>query len=361
MNYWYVNLLGLLFFIFPCSGNAQSRTSLQDEVIKEWNNYSLEGATVESILKQRAAVEKMILARDKKDEMARLVNQVKAINLVADYYRQHRDAGVNKSALRKVLKGVRFDSREFLALPNLERNINTYFNVKALADGYEASRILGDKRDELEYEKYKQILETRNSDLILSYFAGIRSDFILNYTEALKKARPLFELYMPEGELRQLVMDLYAAKERLSSGKDAPLFTLIDYKRQEHSLQDFRGKILIIDVWATWCGGCIRKLPYFMKVAEKYKDRADVEFITISIDEEGKFNHWKYSLPRYKLLGVKNLIAFPKSTPFQDDYDIHGIPRYIIIDKDGKIIDTDVPGPGDGFEEFVDKLLGSSI
>ena len=80
MNYWYVNLLGLLFFIFPCSGNAQSRTSLQDEVIKEWNNYSLEGATVESILKQRAAVEKMILARDKKDEMARLANQVKAIN-----------------------------------------------------------------------------------------------------------------------------------------------------------------------------------------------------------------------------------------------------------------------------------------
>ena len=173
MNYWYVNLLGLLFFIFPCSGNAQSRTSLQDEVIKEWNTYSLEGATVESILKQRAAVEKMILARDKKDEMARLANQVKAINLVADYYRQHRDAGVNKSALRKVLKGVRFDSREFLALPNLERNINTYFNVKALADGYEASRILGDKRDELEYEKYKQILESRNSDLILSYFAGI--------------------------------------------------------------------------------------------------------------------------------------------------------------------------------------------
>ena len=76
----------------------------------------------------------------------------------------------------------------------------------------------------MEYEKYKQILESRNSDLILSYFAGIRSDFILNYTEALKKARPLFEQYMPKGELRQLVMDLYAAKERLSPGKDAPLF-----------------------------------------------------------------------------------------------------------------------------------------
>ena len=80
MNYWYVNLLGLLFFLFPSIGNAQSRTSLQDEVIKEWNNYSLEGATVESILKQKAAIEKMILARDKKDELARLANQVKAIN-----------------------------------------------------------------------------------------------------------------------------------------------------------------------------------------------------------------------------------------------------------------------------------------
>ena len=342
MNYWYVNLLGLLFFIFPCSGNAQSRTSLQDEVIKEWNNYNLEGATVESILKQRAAVEKTILARDKKDETARVANQVKAINLVADYYRQHRDAGVNKSALRKVLKGVRFDSREFLALSNLERNINTYFNVKALADGYEASRILGDKRDELEYEKYKQILESRNSDLILSYFAGIRSDFILNYTEALKKARPLFEQYMPEGELRQLVMDLYAAKERLSSGKDAPLFTLIDYKRQEHSLQDFRGKILIIDVWATWCGPCRGEIPHLKKLEEEMHG-TDVVFLGVSVDEAKDKQKWLDFIKKEELGGIQvHASGWSKITK---DYKINGIPRFMVFDKKGNIVSVDAPRP----------------
>lgn len=363
MKYWYVNLLGLFFALLPYCGSAQTGTSLSEQVSKAWSVYDAgeQGNSVAAILKQKETLEKTLLSQDKKDAMARLANQIGALVHVADFYRSNREAAIQKASLQKLLKGVRIDSKEFLAFSNLRRNVDAFCSVKALADGYQIAQVWGDERDKGNYEKYKCVLESKNPDLILPYFEGIRTDFVMNYTEALKKARPLFEQYMPEGEAKQQVMELYAAKDRLSAGKEAPAFTLIDYKKQEHSLADFKGKILIIDVWATWCGGCIQKLPFFMKVAEKYKERADVEFITISIDTEKKFSHWKYSLPRYQLLGIKNLIAFPEKMPFQDDYDVQGIPRYIMIGKDGKLIDSDLPGPGHGFEEYVDKVLGGSI
>ena len=102
----------------------------------------------------------------------------------------------------------------------------------------------------------------------------------------------------------------------------------------------------------TWCGGCIRKLPYFMKVREKYKDRKDVEFITVSIDASGSFEKWKEHMKKHNLTDAINLIAFADKNSFQDDYGIMGIPMYYIIGKDGKFLYSDVPGPGDGRAVF---------
>ena len=153
------------------------------------------------------------------------------------------------------------------------------------------------------------------------------------------------------------VIDLYMKHDRLEAGKEAPAFTMLDGEKREHTLAEFRGKIVIIDVWATWCGGCIKKLPYFIKVKEKYKDRKDVEFITVSIDDVGSFDKWKKFLEERGYTSGINLIAFARKNPFCDDYGIMGVPKYFIIGKDGKFLSRDVPGPGDGFEEMVDEVL----
>ena len=237
--------------------------------------------------------------------------------------------------------------------------MDAYYNAKALAVGITPAQVFGDKKDDLQYKRWKEMLETRDSLMIVHYFGAMRNEFIFKgYTDVLKKLRPLFERYMPEGELKTQVKDLYELKERLEPGKEAPAFTMLDGEKREHTLAEFRGKIVIIDVWATWCGGCIRKLPYFMKVREKYKDRKDVEFITVSIDASGSFEKWKEHMKKHNLTDAINLIAFADKNSFQDDYGIMGIPMYYIIGKDGKFLYSDVPGPGDGFEEIVDEVLG---
>ena len=84
----------------------------------------------------------------------------------------------------------------------------------------------------------------------------------------------------------------------------------------------------MIDVWATWCGGCIAKLPKYMEMAGKYKDRDDIVFITISIDDKGAYNSWKYALPRLKLMGMTNLLASKESVPFRKTIILQG---YLVI------------------------------
>jgi hypothetical protein len=63
-----------------------------------------------------------------------------------------------------------------------------------------------------------------------------------------------------------------------------------------------------------------------MKVREKYKDRKDVEFITVSIDASGSFEKWKEHMKKHNLTDAINLIAFADKNSFQDDYGIMGIP-----------------------------------
>lgn len=63
-------------------------------------------------------------------------------------------------------------------------------------------------------------------------------------------------------------MARFQRAERVEPGKPAPAFTMKDAHDKEHSLKDYRGKILVIDVWATWCSGCVAKLPYYVKIAE---------------------------------------------------------------------------------------------
>ena len=371
MNRLYVKMLGLLFCVVVCCGKVQSQvkemsmpaangqalSALTEEVIQGWRPFAINGAeSFDAILKQKAEIEKNILSKNTKDKSAALANTVWAIREVFLYYHNNQSAEVNRKEIQKLLKGISL--KDFCSLHSLTWNVDCYYATKALTAGFTPSQVFGDKKDDLQYRGWKEILETRDSVLIVNYFGAIRNEFVFKgYTDVLKKLRPSFERYMPEGELKTQVKDLYVLYDRLEPGKEAPAFTMLDGEKREHTLAEFRGKIVIIDVWATWCGGCIRKLPYFMKVREKYKDRKDVEFITVSIDASGFFEKWKEHMKKHNLTDAINLIAFADKNSFKKNYGIMGIPKYYIIGKDGKFLRSDVPGPGNGFEEMVDEVL----
>ncbi len=98
---------------------------------------------------------------------------------------------------------------------------------------------------------------------------------------------------------------------------------------------------LYIDIWATWCGPCQREIPHLQKLEEKYHGK-DIYFVSISCDNNKKA--WENRV-RAGLKGIQ--LHFVNGDTFMNDYMIKGIPRFILLDKEGKIISVDMSRPSD--------------
>jgi len=117
----------------------------------------------------------------------------------------------------------------------------------------------------------------------------------------------------------------------LASGKPAPNFILKTLDGKEVSLNDYRGKVVLINFWASWCPPCREEMPLFRKVYENYKDKG-FELLAISIDasQEAVIRFVKdYGLSFPVLLDdgrVSNL------------YRVQGLPTSILVDREGRIV-----------------------
>ncbi|WP_298879107.1 TlpA disulfide reductase family protein [uncultured Polaribacter sp.] len=98
-------------------------------------------------------------------------------------------------------------------------------------------------------------------------------------------------------------------------------------------LNKHKGKKIFIDVWASWCRDCLEGLP---KVKELQKENPDVVFMFLSVDE--RINSWKRGVKRYQIKGEHyNLPKGMKNGDLVDFLNLRWIPRYIVIDEQGKI------------------------
>ena len=123
-------------------------------------------------------------------------------------------------------------------------------------------------------------------------------------------------------------------------GKPSPEISAVDVDGKQWTLADFRGKYIYIDMWATWCAPCRREMPYLKALEEKFKD-AQIVFLGLSTDSDK--TKWEAMVKTGELTGVQ-LFLGPQSA-FQKAYQIDGIPRFILLDKEGKIIDNNMSRP----------------
>ncbi|HEX8376379.1 MAG TPA: redoxin family protein [Pedobacter sp.] len=142
----------------------------------------------------------------------------------------------------------------------------------------------------------------------------------------------------------------------LAKGAKAPNFNLKDLTGKSVSIKDFKGKVVYLDIWASWCGPCLKEMPYIKVLKEKYKDQ-QLEIISISIDT--KQEAWKKKISDLNLTGIQ-LIDDLGSTKSKiaKDYRIAGVPHFVLIDKNGKIASASAPLPSNTkLEEEINKLL----
>ncbi|CAM1345604.1 TlpA family protein disulfide reductase [Tenacibaculum amylolyticum] len=97
-------------------------------------------------------------------------------------------------------------------------------------------------------------------------------------------------------------------------------------------LEKYKGEKILIDVWATWCGDCIKGMPTIVQLQKEYQD---VVFLFLSIDSN--LVELKTGIEKYRVKGVHYLLPSGWDGSFGDFLDLSWIPRYLVVDKEGKI------------------------
>ena len=117
--------------------------------------------------------------------------------------------------------------------------------------------------------------------------------------------------------------------------KKTPAFVLSDANGSPVRLSDYKGKVVVIDFWATWCTGCKVEIPWFMEFQEKYKSRG-LATIGAAMDDEGweKVRPYINEHPFNYPIVAGNVAALAKT------FKITGLPLTILIDRKGKIVDA---------------------
>ena len=160
------------------------------------------------------------------------------------------------------------------------------------------------------------------------------------------------------GEKQQLTA---MAQQALAAGKlvgkPSPSFAYENFKGGSSKLEDFKGKYVYIDVWATWCGPCRQEIPHLKKVEEKYHGK-NIVFTSISVDVAKDHDKWKKMVGDQALGGVQLYADKDWKSDFIQAYGINSIPRFILIDPKGNVVDADAKRPSDpALQEQLDKLL----
>lgn len=128
-------------------------------------------------------------------------------------------------------------------------------------------------------------------------------------------------------------------------GKPAPDFKLENLEGGQTSLSDFKGKVVYLDIWATWCRPCLEEMKKGKKLKEAFSDNKDVVFLYVSIDSDAE--KWKKYVKSNNIHGVHLISREGNEDQLRDRYALEYIPRFVLIDKQGNIVQFNAKYPSD--------------
>ena len=141
---------------------------------------------------------------------------------------------------------------------------------------------------------------------------------------------------------------------RTQVGKPAPGFTLENKSGNTYRLADYKGKVVYLDLWASWCGPCREETPAFRILYNRYKEDNRIVFLSIAVHDG--INNWKKALEEDK---PEWLQLIDKEDQVWKSYVANFIPKFIVIDKAGNIVNFDAPRPSSGKE--IENILNAEM
>jgi thiol-disulfide isomerase/thioredoxin len=147
-------------------------------------------------------------------------------------------------------------------------------------------------------------------------------------------------------KIKEILTINYNNTIAVEPGKPSPTFNYENHKGGTTSLESLKGKFVYIDVWATWCGPCREEIPYLEKVEEQFQGK-NIVFVSISIDNSEDREKWRNLITEKKMSGVQLMADKEWDSKFIKQYNIRGIPKFILIDTNGSILNAQAPKPSD--------------
>ncbi len=159
----------------------------------------------------------------------------------------------------------------------------------------------------------------------------------------------------PHEEVAAIASGEYEIVMALSPGRPAPGFQLTDINGEEVSLEDFRGKVVYLDFWASWCGPCLQQIPHAKQLKKRIAGRDDLVFLYVSVDMDK--NAWRRAVSQHDIQGVHlHVEGFGHEVP--SSYNLKGVPTFYLIGRDGNILDNRPPRPS---HKNIDEVLLAAL
>lgn len=144
-----------------------------------------------------------------------------------------------------------------------------------------------------------------------------------------------------KGDYSKILKPIYEQAMLLAPGQPAPDFSLLDINGARVSLSDFKGKVVYLDFWASWCGPCRREMPASKRLFQTFKGQ-DVVFLYVSIDDDEAA--WRKAVSEDQLQGVL-LFSQGGNSEVASQYGVKSIPNYFLINRDGTIANSNPSRP----------------
>ena len=149
----------------------------------------------------------------------------------------------------------------------------------------------------------------------------------------------------------------YNSAKTAKKGTTSVNFTYENFNGGTTSLGDLEGKLLYIDVWATWCGPCIKEMPYLKELIGEYKGK-EIEFVSISIDSKNDYDKWRKMVIEKDIGGIQLYDHEGLDSEFMKAFSVSIIPRFMMIDSKGNIVTSNAPRPSSSeVRDYINNFL----
>lgn len=162
---------------------------------------------------------------------------------------------------------------------------------------------------------------------------------------------PQFQEYCTDDNMNQTVAAYYNYWMQPLIGSDVPEMGFVNIEGEAVSLDQFKGKYIYIDVWATWCGPCKKEIPYLKTLGAELEGK-NIVFLGVSTDQDK--TKWENYLGSNEMHGEQ--VHTGSGNTISSHFQVSSIPRFIIIDPDGKVYNPRAPRPSNQATKYY--LLG---